>query len=114
MDLILIVSIGVLFQRFLGMPRFFFANLRRARRKGAYILKLASECDVILLQEAHVCRGYSCYLDSALAHSHSLFRSDLDNSPVGGIGIVVTKKFLFFLQLWNLWLSNLVALPAFS
>ena len=68
--------------------------LQRARRKGAYILKLASECDVILLQEAHVCRGYSRYLDSALAHSHSLFWSDLDNSPVGGIGIVISKKFL--------------------
>ena len=72
----------------------FSANLQRARRKGAYILKFASECDVILLQEAHVCRGYSCYLDSALAHSHSLFWSDLDNFPVGGIGIVISKIFL--------------------
>ena len=36
----------------------------------------------------------TCYLDSALAHSHSLFWSDVDNSPVGGIGIAVSKKFL--------------------
>ena len=71
----------------------FTARLDRARDKSLFLLRLAASADVLVVQEAHCCRCYSAWADEQLANTHITLWSSLDNSPVGGLGFIISRRF---------------------
>ena len=81
----------------------FAARLDRAREKSLFLIDLAASVDVLVVQEAHCCRSYSSWVDEKLSNTHISFWSSLGSSPVGGVGFLVSKKFIDkFFTSWHL------------
>ena len=58
------------------------------------MMSLAAAADVVVVQEAHCCRQYPRWLNRQLAASHEVRWFPIADSPVGGLGFVVSKAML--------------------
>ena len=72
----------------------FCSDLARCRRKINLLRHLLRAVDCLLVQEAHCCRGRAEGIEKEFQSSQSFFWDSPDNILVGGIGIIMTKKFM--------------------